>query len=370
MSATTVVTDDATIVTEDLPSRTGISSFSWGAALAGAFVATAVTFFLLTLGGGVGLALTTTPKLLHGAAPTFLTLGAVYFFAAQAFGFAVGGHLTGRLIGMADETPKEEEFRAGANGLGMWAIAVVVTATMAAIAAFVAEGSAPNAMMALAPRHAQDGLTPLTSGYWTDALFRGANPQQASLDGTRYAQATSTTGTDASPAPAPSEQAAPQQQPDDEASGATVTPQTQSAAPSDIQIAPSGNSTVPAATTANDMTGVPAAGRNVAADKTEAARILDVSMAKAGDMPSDDRVQLATLVSLDTGLNFAAAQRRVDDVTARMRSDELKTAETARKVASYASLWAAFSLLFGALVSVMAAVSARWEDDRIGLFGR
>ena len=373
MSATTVVTDDATIVTEDLPSRTGTSSFSWGAALAGAFIATAVTFFLLTLGSGVGLALTTTPKLLHGAAPTFLTLGAVYFFAAQAFGFAVGGHLTGRLIGMADETPKEEEFRAGANGLGMWAIAVVVTATMAAIAAFVAEGSAPTAMMALAPRHSEDGLTPLTSGYWTDALFRGANVQQASLDGTRYAQATSTTGTDAASAPPANEQPAQQSQPDDEAngsSGATVTPQTQSAAPSDIQIAPSGNSTVPAATTANDVTGVPASGRNVAADKTEAARILDVSMAKAGDMPSDDRVQLATLVSLDTGLNFAAAQRRVDDVTARMRSDELKTAEVARKTASYASLWAAFSLLFGALVSVMAAVSARWEDDRISLFGR
>lgn len=372
MSATTVVTDDATIVTEDLPSRAGTSSFSWGAALAGAVIATAVTFFLITLGSGIGLSLTTTPKLLHGAAPTFLTLGAIYFFAAQAFGFAVGGHFTGRLIGMADETPKEEEFRAGANGLGMWAIAVVATATMAAIAAFVAEGAAPSAVTAMTPRHTSDGLTPLTSGYWTDALFRGANTQQASLDGTRYAQATSTTGTDASPAPAPSEQAAPQAQPDDEASGSgsTVTPQTRSAAPSDIQIAPSGASAMPAATTANDAAGVPAVGRNVAADKNEAARILDVSMAKGGDMPSDDRVQLAQLVSLDTGLTFAAAQRRVDDVTARMRSDEMKTAETARKVASYASLWAAFSLLFGALVSVMAAVSARWEDDRISLFGR
>jgi len=29
------------------------------------------------------------------------------------------------------------------------------------------------------------------------------------------------------------------------------------------------------------------------------------------------------------------------------------------------SLWIAFGLLFGAIVSVMAAISARWEDDRI-----
>ena len=43
----------------------------------------------------------------------------------------------------------------------------------------------------------------------------------------------------------------------------------------------------------------------------------------------------------------------------------MKAAETARKIARNASLWIAFALLFGAIVATMAAISARWEDDRI-----
>jgi hypothetical protein len=32
------------------------------------------------------------------AGPAFLTWGAIYFFLAQIFGFALGGHITGRLF--------------------------------------------------------------------------------------------------------------------------------------------------------------------------------------------------------------------------------------------------------------------------------
>ena len=48
------------------------------------------------------------------------------------------------------------------------------------------------------------------------------------------------------------------------------------------------------------------------------------------------------------------------DVQAKIRKAE----DVARKVASYASLWIAFSLLFGAVVSIVAAVTARNEDER------
>ncbi|HEY1631896.1 MAG TPA: hypothetical protein VGF56_11310 [Rhizomicrobium sp.] len=374
MSATTVVTDEAVITSEDADARVGRSSFSWGAALIGAVIAAAVTFFLVTLGSGIGLSLTTTPKLLHGAAPTFLTLGAVYFLAAQAFGFAAGAHVAGRLIGPAVESEKEEEFRAGAHGLGVWAIGVVLTVTMAAIGALVAGSAAPTLAAYTMSARGDDGMTPLATFYWVDTLFRGAPQQQASVDGMKFAQASSTTGTDAAPTvpndqtqpPAPPQQAAPTT--DDESSGAqTVTPQMQNVAPQEITVPSSGDAATaaPAATT-----GAPVTGRNVMADKNEAGRILDIGMAKAGDVAPDDRAQLATLVSLDTGLTYPMAQRRVDDVVARIRTEETKAAETARKLASYASLWAAFSLLFGAIVSVFAAISARWEDDRISLFGR
>lgn len=43
----------------------------------------------------------------------------------------------------------------------------------------------------------------------------------------------------------------------------------------------------------------------------------------------------------------------------------MQVAKSARKVASFISIWTALALLFGAVVSVAAAISARWEDDRI-----
>jgi hypothetical protein len=39
--------------------------------------------------------------------------------------------------------------------------------------------------------------------------------------------------------------------------------------------------------------------------------------------------------------------------------------DTARKVAGYAALWTALALLFGAVVSIAAAISAGWEEDKL-----
>jgi hypothetical protein len=392
MAATTIVTDDdaTTVISEQPFPETGrLSRFSWSAALAGAFVALAVTFLLLTLGSGVGLSLVTTPALLHGASPAFLTLGAIYFLAAQAFGFAAGGHIVGRLIAPEIETPKEEEFRAGAHGLAVWAIAVVATATMAATAGLVAEGAVPSALAAFKTSSpANGGLTPETTAYWVDTLFRPAAQSQASLAWQKYAQAGSTVGTDAAPAPVQNDQStAPPQQispppANDESSGT----QQVAPGPSDQQIPPAastaGNSGISAQTPSGDSSSMApqssttdittATGRNVGADKLEAAHILDIGMANAGRLTQDDRDRLAFLITEDSALPYETAQRRVDQVQTRIQNDELKATDIARKVASQASLWAALALLFGAIVSTLAAVSARWEDDRVSFlpFGR
>lgn len=95
--------------------------FNWGAVIAGAVGAVATSFLFITLGSGVGLALVARDP----ETTTFFTLGAIYFFAAQAFGFTVGGYLVGRLIGPEIESPREEEFRAAAHGFVMWALVVV-----------------------------------------------------------------------------------------------------------------------------------------------------------------------------------------------------------------------------------------------------
>jgi len=263
MTSTAILTEDATTIVAEEQTR-----FKWGVAIAGAVAATATTFFLITLGAGVGLGLFSVPAT-PAKATTFFTLGAIYFLAAQAFGFAVGGYLVGRLIGPEAENKKEEEFRAAAHGFTMWALAVVASMLLFAASSTLA-GSAIAAGAASKERPSAD------SGYLLDAMFRPArnNPQ-------------------------------------------------------------------------------------VAADKAEVSRILAADL--AGLTTGGDIARAAALVSQDTGLSVEDGMARVSDAQRRQR----EAADKARKAASIAALWTAMALLFGAIVSVAAAISARWMDDRI-----
>jgi hypothetical protein len=263
MTSTAVVTEDATTIVADEQAR-----FNWGAVIAGAIAATATTFFLGMLGAGVGLGFMTIPPS-ASRATTFLTLGAIYFLAAQAFGFTVGGYLVGRLIGPEVENSKEEEFRAAAHGFAMWALAVVASILLV-LASSLLTGSAILAGTASRDTNHE------STGYWADMLFR----------------------------PAPN-------------------------------------------------TG------QVLADKAEATRIMAMDIA-TNENQSDD-ARLARLVSQDAGLSPQAAADRVSAVKTQQR----KALNDARRAASIASLWAAFAMLFGAAVSVAAAIAARWMDDRI-----
>ncbi|MEI9989344.1 MAG: hypothetical protein WDM86_04830 [Rhizomicrobium sp.] len=351
MSVTTIVDEGATIVSE-APRR-----FSWSAAFAGAFVAAGVTFLLVTLGSGVGLSLVTVRHATTGGATTFLTLGAIYFLVAQAFGFAAGGHIVGRLIGPAIETSREEDFRAGSHGLVSWAIAVVATATIVALSALAAGSAtangAVNGALASANGARGDNAQPTTTSYWVDKLFRPATAQSASLAWRQYAQADNGTTTDMPPASDTTTmtpidtQTAPPPEPD----RSSANPVFLGAGPSSAPVTPV--ATAPLATL-----------RPLGADKAEAGRILTVGMANGEQLSGEDRAQLAMLVASNTGLSRPAAERRVEDVTRRIHDDEVAAAETARKAAAYASLWTALALLFGAVVAVAASVSARWEDDR------
>jgi hypothetical protein len=101
------------------------------------------------------------------------------------------------------------------------------------------------------------------------------------------------------------------------------------------------------------------------ADKAEVTRIVNVGMMNGARLNQYDKDRIATLVAQDTGMSLPGAQRRVDNAEMRMHNDTVQAAETARKIASYASLWIAASLLFGAIVAAAAAMSARWEDDKV-----
>lgn len=304
MTTTTVLSDDtATIVQEDA------NRFNWGAVVAGALIAATVTFFLISIGAGLGLSLTSTRNATASGIKAFLGLGAIYFIAAQAFGFAVGGYITGRLLGTPARESEEEAFIADAHGLAVWALAVVFGLTLTIVTATaVGAGAASNAS------------TPVA--YWADRLLRAA-------PGANIGQSPAT-ATDAAPS-----------------SSALSGPAT----------------TEPAALTAR-----PAASVSLSDAKEEAARLLTVS-ASGSDAKGEDHRALVHLVSQFAGLSGSAASQRVDAVETDMRAKAKDAADAARKAASYVAIWTALALLFGAVVCVAATVAARLKDDR-DIFGR
>lgn len=374
MTATTVLTPDTatTVISDEIPPP----RFSWAAAFAGAVAAAATIFFLLSLGAGVGLSLTTAPELLHGTAPTFLTGGAIYFLAVQAFGFAVGGYIVGRLIGFVPEPEKEEQFRSAAHGLVVWGVGVVATATMIAFSVLPLAGATAGATTAVATSD-QTRLTPITTGYWVDFLFRPPSAsRQAQLGWIQYAQA-DTTATDATQpddATPADDEAATQNAP--QTSTSAVQPSGAAAPNATASDAPRHLSTTTTDTTMMSS-GVPSTSSpspefhtgSIISDKAEAGRILNVGLANGGRLSTGDHDQLAYMVAQDTGVNANEANRRVNYVESRIRNDETNAAETARKLTRNASLWIAFSLLFGAVVSMFSAMAARHLDDRISAGG-
>ena len=329
MTTTTVLSDDtATIVRDD------VSRFSWGPVVAGAVIATAVTFFLVLIGSGLGLALTSARSATGTGLKTFLTLGAIYFVAAQAFGFAIGGHVAGRLMPPSVTDSEEETFRADAHGLTVWGLAVVF-------------GLGLLALTAVSTISAGASRTATPANYWADKLLRPATTQQSSLAYKQFAQ-NETTAHDAV-----RQDMAPRNTARD-ASG-----------PSHV-VSPSGLSSAPVSP--SPMTSsMPVA--TLADVKGEASRILTVEVAKGQNADSDDRQELIRLVSQYTGLNPKAATDRVNAVENDMRTSARNAAEAAKKAASYISIWTAMALLFGAVVCVAATVSARWKDEH-DMFGR
>jgi hypothetical protein len=227
------------------------------------------------LGAGFGLLLVHPAANSGATAPVFLTGGAIYFFVAQAFGFVVGGHLAGRLLAPLFESPVQEDFRAAAHGFVAWAVTVMATLTIVALAAS-------------------------NSGSTTAALYGAAMSKSTSATSTAYLV---------------------------------------------------------------DVLFRPNASGNESA-RAEAGRILDAGLARGETIAPEDRARLASLVAQQAGIARAQAEERIDAMQSDIQAKTRHAADVARKVASYTSLWIALSLLFGAVLAMLAAVMARHEDDR------
>jgi hypothetical protein len=104
--------------------------------------------------------------------------------------------------------------------------------------------------------------------------------------------------------------------------------------------------------------GVFAAGRDLAADRAVARRML---AGLRGDLSADDRAYLAQMVAARTGLPAAEAQARV----ATIENDARLAADTARRVAMQLAFWTVAALFLGALAASLAATEGgALRDDR------
>jgi hypothetical protein len=159
------------------------SRFSWTAAIAGAFAATAVTFLIISLGSGIGLSVAS-PYRVSPSSTTLTLIGAIWLLMAQAFGFACGGYLAARMRShFVDDAGDEGRFRDAAQGFLVWSLGVGITVLFVALAGLYTASTATNAsanLIAAAANGSENGgsVTNATD-YFVDMLFRpgaSANP--------------------------------------------------------------------------------------------------------------------------------------------------------------------------------------------------
>src|SRR5664279_1717338 len=109
----------------------GRSAASWGAIVAGAFVAVSASLILLSLGAGFEFA-SISPWAGHGiSAMTFTVTSAIWFIVTQWISACLGGYIAGRLrTRWVGTHPHEVFFRDTAHGLVTWALATVVVVSV------------------------------------------------------------------------------------------------------------------------------------------------------------------------------------------------------------------------------------------------
>ncbi len=116
----------------------------WGPIIAGVAAAMAVTFTLLSFGAAVGLS-SVSPWTSTSTSVKAATIGSAFWLLlVNVWAFALGGYLAARMRHRWNDAPqKEVDFRDGAHGLIVWAVAVSIMAYVAASgAAAVARGAA------------------------------------------------------------------------------------------------------------------------------------------------------------------------------------------------------------------------------------
>jgi len=153
--------------------RSIVSIVEWGAVIAGAVLAAALSFVFITFGSSVGLSITSAWPDAGTSTRWTASLAAFWMLMQQIAAFMAGGYIAGRLRKEPDARTDETEFRDGIHGALVWAVGIVIGAMLAASAAMVAArvgAEAGRAAITAASQNAEQ------FSYFADTLLRPAAP--------------------------------------------------------------------------------------------------------------------------------------------------------------------------------------------------
>jgi len=290
---------------------------SWGAVIAGAVGAAALSLVLFLLGTGLGLAVVSpwASERVSGTAASVSTIVWVTF--VQLLASVLGGYLAGRLrTRWVTVHTNEVYFRDTAHGFLAWAVATLLMATLlssaigAAVATTVkAGGEVAKSAAAMAGAGAASAATSDDKGdtnpvgYFVDSLFRPSDTASAN--------------------PAP--------------------------------VAPTN------------------AAHSPAPDRSAEVTRIFANALESGQLGESDRRYLAQLVASNTGMTPADAEQRVTDTFTRLKQNleqakarAKQVADDARKASAALALWLVVSLFVGAFVASLAATfGGRLRDSSV-----
>lgn len=303
----------------DVASR---SYVDWPAIIAGAVLATAISFILFAFGSAVGLGVLSPYHEMTVPPLALVALSAAWIILVAIISFTCGAYLTGRLRRrFFDATEHESTVRDGAHGLLVWAATVMIGVILAALSAanILQAGATVTAGafggVGAGANQFEDGGTALV----TDLLLRPAPGSSSVAPG---------------PVPAPGPAA------------------TAPAANAPVANAPPDTAPPLAAYSANG-------GRGRADTRAEIGRMIGSGLMSNGDISPDDRSYLAVLVSRETGMPQAEAEARVRSTLDRVIAQSKRAADVARKVGIMVAFLTAATLL-------LCAVGCWWAAGRGG----
>jgi hypothetical protein len=269
----------------------GASFVEWGAVLAGAVLAAAISFVLLTFGAAIGLSATSPWPNSGVSAKLIATLAVLWAMMQQIGAFMVGGYVAGRMRSRWHEpTQHEVEFRDGLHGGLVWAVGIVIGAALA---------------MATAGAAAKTGIDVAGKAAASVTALSTTEPMDAVLDSmlrpTTVAQATSTSTPPAAATPAPT-------------------------------------ASRPRAASSDET-------------RSEMARILASAVA-SGALSDQNRAYLAQVVAQRSGLSQQEAERRVNEAftAAREAADKARKAAILTGFVAAASLIISFGAAWWAAI--------------------